>query len=559
MIRWSLQGLPRPNGCSKLALMWFEATSGLNINLEKSEILLVEVLRMLRSWLLNWAAKWGLFLPLTWAASRCSSQIGVVGDGVEERMRKRLTLWKRRSKYGEEEGGWISCEVREGYGVGLWKEIRKEGVLLFKNASFIVGDGRRVKFWKDIWCGNTPLCEAFPSLFAFAVSQDAWSRFRGESYGALACPTKVGFFAWEASWGKVLTQDHLKRRGWSLVNRCFLCCDDEETINTSLFIVPRRRCCGILCSRCLGVNWVLQLTFVYLRDNLLSTLEGVEILKRVKVLDLSFNDFKGPGFEPLENCKALQQLYLAGNQITSLISLPLLPNLEFLSVAQNKLKSLSMASQPRLQVLAASKNKISTLKGFPYLPVLEVSWYSVVGYGTNLGLSICITVYFLQREKLHRNNLVEIIVVRDQGPCFTWKAQGLLEPKDKPHFECIIGKETHGSLIDDFTKLYILIVRWDAPSIGFLAWLVKWVGNGRRVRFWKDKWCGEDTLGEAFPQLYSIAFVKDPWESNGGKKRKKTWEAAPLFSFWTPWKEGNQRAFDDSDLADQAILRVQVR
>ncbi|KAL1560501.1 187-kDa microtubule-associated protein air9 [Salvia divinorum] len=120
-----------------------------------------------------------------------------------------------------------------------------------------------------------------------------------------------------------------------------------------------------------GLNLSPNLEFVYLRDNLLSTLDGVEVLKRVKVLDLSFNDFKGPGFEPLENCKALQQLYLAGNQITSLRSLPELPNLEFLSVAQNKLKSLSMASQPRLQVLAASKNKISTLKGFPHLPALE--------------------------------------------------------------------------------------------------------------------------------------------------------------------------------------------
>ncbi|CAA6657906.1 unnamed protein product [Spirodela intermedia] len=107
-----------------------------------------------------------------------------------------------------------------------------------------------------------------------------------------------------------------------------------------------------------GLNLSPNLEFVYLRDNLLSSLEG-------------FNDFKGPGFEPLENCKALQQLYLAGNQITSLISLPELPNLEFLSVAQNRLKSLCMASQPRLQVLAASKNKISTLKGFPHLPLLE--------------------------------------------------------------------------------------------------------------------------------------------------------------------------------------------
>ncbi|KAJ0980466.1 hypothetical protein J5N97_008721 [Dioscorea zingiberensis] len=120
-----------------------------------------------------------------------------------------------------------------------------------------------------------------------------------------------------------------------------------------------------------ALNLSPNLEFVYLRDNLLSSIEGIEILKRVKVLDLSFNDFKGPGFEPLENCKALQQLYLAGNQITSLSSLPQLPNLEFLSIAQNRLKSLSMATQPRLQVLAASKNKISTLKGFPHLPVLE--------------------------------------------------------------------------------------------------------------------------------------------------------------------------------------------
>ena len=65
-------------------------------------------------------------------------------------------------------------EVREGYGVGFWKEIRKEGPLMFKNDSFAEGDGKRVKFWKDIWCGNIPLCEAFPSLFPFAASQDAW-------------------------------------------------------------------------------------------------------------------------------------------------------------------------------------------------------------------------------------------------------------------------------------------------------------------------------------------------------------------------------------------------
>ena len=29
-------------------------------------------------------------------------------------------------EYGEERGGWRSRQVREGYEVGLWKEIRKD-------------------------------------------------------------------------------------------------------------------------------------------------------------------------------------------------------------------------------------------------------------------------------------------------------------------------------------------------------------------------------------------------------------------------------------------------
>ena len=41
----------------------------------------------------------------------------------------------------------------------------------------------------------------------------------------------MGFFAWEASWGKVLTLDYLKRRGRVLTNRCFLCEEEEESID----------------------------------------------------------------------------------------------------------------------------------------------------------------------------------------------------------------------------------------------------------------------------------------------------------------------------------------
>ncbi|RVW55484.1 Retrovirus-related Pol polyprotein from transposon RE1 [Vitis vinifera] len=64
-------------------------------------------------------------------------------------------------------------ELAGGLWVGLWKEISKEGLLLLNNVSFSVEDGKRVRFWKDTWCGNIPLCEAYPSLFDLAVSKDA--------------------------------------------------------------------------------------------------------------------------------------------------------------------------------------------------------------------------------------------------------------------------------------------------------------------------------------------------------------------------------------------------
>ena len=36
-----------------------------------------------------------------------------------------------------------------------------------------MADDKRVRFWKDIWYGNSSLCEVFPSLFDLAVSKDA--------------------------------------------------------------------------------------------------------------------------------------------------------------------------------------------------------------------------------------------------------------------------------------------------------------------------------------------------------------------------------------------------
>ena len=65
---------------------------------------------------------------------------------------ERYALWRKviSCKYGETPGGWHTCDIRGGFGVGLWKEIRKEWPLFLQNAAFSLGDGRRISFWKHV-------------------------------------------------------------------------------------------------------------------------------------------------------------------------------------------------------------------------------------------------------------------------------------------------------------------------------------------------------------------------------------------------------------------------
>ncbi|RVW95937.1 hypothetical protein CK203_027605 [Vitis vinifera] len=137
----------------------------LSFNLNKSEILPVGRVENVELLAFELDCKVGA-LPSTYLGLPLVAphKSVVVWDGVEERMRKRLALWKRQfiskggittlirntlgpfvqrswhyavereslwklvisRKFGEEGGGWSSHEVREGYGVGFWKEIRKE-------------------------------------------------------------------------------------------------------------------------------------------------------------------------------------------------------------------------------------------------------------------------------------------------------------------------------------------------------------------------------------------------------------------------------------------------
>ena len=92
-------------------------------------------------------------------------------------------------------------------------------------------------------------------------------------------PPKLGFFAWEASWDKVLTLDQLKRRGIPLVNMCFLCEDDEETIDHFLIHCSRAKMLWDLFLAIIDSKWVFPLTvanFFLLGKVLVSAKNGRE-------------------------------------------------------------------------------------------------------------------------------------------------------------------------------------------------------------------------------------------------------------------------------------------
>jgi hypothetical protein len=45
---------------------------------------------------------------------------------------------------------------------------------MFKSFTrLVVGDGTRISFWHDLWCGDTVLKVAFPGLFGIACVKDA--------------------------------------------------------------------------------------------------------------------------------------------------------------------------------------------------------------------------------------------------------------------------------------------------------------------------------------------------------------------------------------------------
>jgi hypothetical protein len=83
-------------------------------------------------------------------------------------------------------GGWCSLVPTRAFGVGLWKNIKKWWNNFFSFTRIEVGDGTKISFWHDQWCGEVALKVAFLVLFGLACAKDtsivAILEFLGGSY-----------------------------------------------------------------------------------------------------------------------------------------------------------------------------------------------------------------------------------------------------------------------------------------------------------------------------------------------------------------------------------------
>ena len=76
-------------------------------------------------------------------------------------------------------------------------------------------------------------------------------------------PLKIGVFAWEAAWSEVLTLDQLKCRGMTFANRCFMCEEEEETIDYLLIHFKSAKMLWDLFLSIVGISWVFPQSVIH--------------------------------------------------------------------------------------------------------------------------------------------------------------------------------------------------------------------------------------------------------------------------------------------------------
>jgi len=76
------------------------------------------------------------------------------------------------SKYGSHSNGWDAGFGFSGTLRAPWKSISKVWIDFMHNIKLVVGVGDKIRFWEDVWVGNSPLKDLFPRIFNLSCNQN---------------------------------------------------------------------------------------------------------------------------------------------------------------------------------------------------------------------------------------------------------------------------------------------------------------------------------------------------------------------------------------------------
>jgi hypothetical protein len=112
----------------------------------------------------------------------------LLGKWLWRYSKESTSLWRQviDSKYGGQGRDWCSNRVRSTHGISLWKHIRVGWDVFSNHISYKLGDGSRIRFWHDTWCGDLPLKQQFPILYLLTRAPEArvadFCRLQGSTY-----------------------------------------------------------------------------------------------------------------------------------------------------------------------------------------------------------------------------------------------------------------------------------------------------------------------------------------------------------------------------------------
>ena len=81
--------------------------------------------------------------------------------------------------------------------------------------------------------------------------------FPWKSIWRVKAPPRVAFFIWSTAWGRILTCDNLKKRGFVLVGWCCMCKNADETVDHLLLHCWATRQLWSFVFLFVGIDWVL--------------------------------------------------------------------------------------------------------------------------------------------------------------------------------------------------------------------------------------------------------------------------------------------------------------